>query len=135
MDIIPENVVGCGPILLPSDPVEEVDADLSAWLNGRPTVLINLGTHFISDPGFISSASEALETFLENHPDTQILWKVKFAEEHTANVREALGQYLKEDRIRMTDWLEADPIALFKTGNVLFSVNHGGGNSFNEGLW
>ncbi|KAF7881889.1 uncharacterized protein EAF02_006577 [Botrytis sinoallii] len=44
LDIIPENVVQCGPIFLSTATAAEQDPELSEWLDNSPTVLINLGS-------------------------------------------------------------------------------------------
>lgn len=43
-EIIPENVVQCGPIFLSTAPASEQDPELANWLKKAPTVLIDLGS-------------------------------------------------------------------------------------------
>ena len=42
----PSNVRLYGPIVLDSVPVQDLDLQLSNWLDTAPTVLISMGTHF-----------------------------------------------------------------------------------------
>ena len=135
LDNIPENVFGVGAIIPDSAPASEIDPDLDKWLNERPTVLVNLGTHFISDPKFITNMSKALARTLASHEDIQVLWKVQCSEEHRSIIDELLSLFVKKGRIRVLKWLKCDPVVLLQTGNIVLSVNHGGGNSFWEGLW
>ena len=50
-------------------------------------------------------------------------------------VTDTLQKYIKQDRARVTDWLVAEPKSVLESKNIVCSVNHGGGNSFHEGLW
>jgi hypothetical protein len=37
--------------------------------------------------------------------------------------------------VRIESWLKAEPGAIIESGHVICSVNHGGANSWNEGIW
>ena len=47
--VIPKEMLLCGPIVMPFEPLEESDPGLMKWLDNGPTVLINLGSHVFSD--------------------------------------------------------------------------------------
>lgn len=75
--IIPDNITFCGPILLPSAPVADSDAELLSWLKRKPTVLISMGTLVIMDDSLNQEIASGLRVFLSHHPDVQILWKIQ----------------------------------------------------------
>jgi hypothetical protein len=72
---IPENATCCGPILLESPSLSEVDPELEAWLPKRPTVLLNLGLNKVSDSTLSRSLATAMSVLLDQNPRVQILWK------------------------------------------------------------
>ena len=139
---IPSNITSCGPFVLPvSSTVEETDPDLAQWLSaskGR-TVLINLGTHAVSDPGMAENIAKGISAAMQHERDQgrglQVLWKLKLdaGMDNTDTVlRRELGNEMEQGRVRVVDWLTVDPLALLKEGSVMCSVHHGGANSFFE---
>jgi len=58
--IIPDNITPCGPILLSAAAVEESDPPLAAWLGNGPTVMVNLGTHALTDKTFAFQLASGL---------------------------------------------------------------------------
>jgi hypothetical protein len=50
-------------------------------------------------------------------------------------VRHLLLPYIEADRVRITGWIEADPISIMQSGLVVCSVHHGGANSWSEATW
>jgi len=54
----------------------------------------------------------------------QVLWKLQKGEMLDA----------VDNRLWLVSWLEADPLALLKTGNVICVVNHGGSSSLHQAL-
>jgi hypothetical protein len=62
----------CGPFVLPvSSTVEETDPELTQWLSagkGR-TVLINLGTHAVSDPGMAENLAKGISAAIQHERD------------------------------------------------------------------
>lgn len=139
-EVIPPHIVGCGPIVLPAPPVEEVDPDLAAWLAKRPTIFVALGTHAAYSDDEAAELGASLRRVLEEArrrgKDLQVLWKLKRSEdkaEGLAKIHAAIGEEFL-DLVRITPWLEADPIAILKTGSVVCSVSHGGANSSWEAL-
>ncbi|KAF4499123.1 UDP-glycosyltransferase 84B2 [Fusarium agapanthi] len=133
--IIPSQLTSCGPII-------------------RPTTYVNLGTHHKSNPIEAHEMSEAFRKVLK-HADTrqsegktiQVLWKLGRVPDEEGNVPKGdsytgewalvtneLQAYIKQDRVRITDWLVAEPMSVLESKNVVCSVSHGGGNSFYEAL-
>jgi hypothetical protein len=129
--IIPDNVIGCGPIVLPTDPVASTDPELAKWLDRGPTVLINLGTHaFVSEADVVEMAI-GLRSALETRPDVQILWKLK-TEREVKDHEDILSQDIRNDRVRIVPWLDVEPNAILEHRNTVCYVHHGGANAFFE---
>ncbi|WVQ81035.1 hypothetical protein IAT38_003142 [Cryptococcus sp. DSM 104549] len=127
--ILPPNVVCCGPILQASAPLEEVDKELFDWVMKRPTVMVVLGSFFLADKKYAENMLWALKALLARRPDVQVLWELQKYEELELSGTDQYG-----DRLKIVEWLKADPLAVLKTGNVICSVNHGGSNCYHEGL-
>ncbi|TVY46445.1 Glycosyltransferase sdnJ [Lachnellula occidentalis] len=148
------NVTACGPILLPSSSVSEIDPELQAWLMRGPTVLINLGSHIRMDGSMARQFASTLRHLLDKRPDVQVLWKLKISgapafqngTNSKSNLDGGLGgtdfegpldeisYELATGRVKVLEWLSVDPLAVLQTGRVVCSVHHGGSNSFHEAL-
>ncbi|KAF4439570.1 UDP-glycosyltransferase 84B2 [Fusarium austroafricanum] len=151
---IPPELTSCGPIIRPSPHIEEVDAALAAWLTRAPTIFVNLGTHHKSNPTEALEMAKALRRVLERADNEltargplQLLWKLGRTADQDGNapkrdtytgewalVIDTLRTYIDHDRARVTDWLVAEPKSVLESQSILCSVNHGGANSFHEGL-
>ncbi|ODN75856.1 hypothetical protein L202_05848 [Cryptococcus amylolentus CBS 6039] len=127
--VYPPGVICCGPILQHSKPLQEVNEKMYEWVMAKPTVLIVLGSHFVTSEEYANKVMAALNVLLDARPDIQVLWKVRKDCEF-----EIAGWKEKEDRVKVVQWLEADPIAILETGNIVCFVNHGGSNSYHEAL-
>lgn len=149
------NVTPCGPILLPFQPVAEGDPELDSWLCQGPTVLINLGSHITMDDAMAREFAAALKVLLDSQPKLQILWKLKRsgrltlqsarmfreksssdmdADRVTAASLEAITPEMESGRVKVEEWLSADPLAVLQSGHIVCAVHHGGSNSFHEAL-
>jgi hypothetical protein len=130
--IFPPNMHMCGPIILPSLPIDECDPNTSEWLNkpGMRTVLVNLGSLVISDPDRVRQLAGGLRMLLSKFKDVQVLWKVIADGE----IQVALNETVDADRMKVVDWFEAEPSAIVCHPNVICSVHHGGANSFFEAV-
>ena len=128
---VPSNVTLCGPIVTASKPVAEVDSDLLNWLKGRPTILINLGSHIVSEIADAQQIAAGIRIAIAGHAELQILWKhtVHEKDEITENI---LADEIASGRVKIQKWLRPDPAAILQSGNVVCSVHHGGANSFYE---
>ena len=129
-EYIPPNVTCCGPILLPSPPVSEIDPGLDKWLQRSSTILVNLGTAVKLDEKDTRALAIACKTILTRRPDVQVLWKLKLRNQFTDLLVEVLGKETDSDRVRVVDWLKAEPAAILQTGHVVCMINHGGANSY-----
>ncbi|WWC92123.1 uncharacterized protein L201_007077 [Kwoniella dendrophila CBS 6074] len=135
---IPEWLICCGPIL--SSPtkdndknIEEIDLDLYKWLIKQPTILIVLGTHYLISKDQANILYKSLENLLKKRSDLQVLWKLKkFGQFNLPS--EELSEAEKNDQIKIVDWLKPDPLAILNSGQIVAFVNHGGSNSYHEGL-
>jgi len=134
--LIPENVTLCGPIQLPTPPISKTDPDLNKWLQQRPTILINLGSHVASNASDALAIATGLRTVLTTNPNLQVLWKLK-PTPTTSSLTSALPTILPAPllpRVKITPWLTPDPLALLLSGTIILSIHHGGANSFYEAL-
>ncbi|KAI0187301.1 hypothetical protein EV127DRAFT_344776 [Xylaria flabelliformis] len=136
---LPPNVHNCGPILVAAPPIEESDPELLSWLEKKPTVLVSLGTHFEAYPETVKNLAIGLRILLETRPDVQVLWKLKpeaaSQEGGQENLKTILGKELEAGRVRIENWLKADPVAILRSGHIVCSVHHGGANSYFEATW
>ncbi|KAF5319763.1 hypothetical protein D9758_018848 [Tetrapyrgos nigripes] len=128
----PTNINLCGPILLPSTPLESFDSDTLQWLNnpGLKTILVNLGSHVISNADHIRELGGGLRILLSKFSDVQILWKIIADGEVQAALTEVVDGY----RMKVVDWLQVDPHSILYHPDVICSVHHGGANSFFEAV-
>ena len=138
--VVPENLLLCGPIVLPFDPLEESDPVLMKWLDNGPTVLINLGSHVVSDELLAREMASAFRILLDYHDrqgsrKIQLLWKARAEGDIQNVVDEVIGKEIKERRVKVVAWLDAEPISVLQHPNVVCTVHHGGANSFYEGVW
>ncbi|PSR82295.1 hypothetical protein BD289DRAFT_371433 [Coniella lustricola] len=134
--IIRPTTFGCGPIVLPAQPLVVIDPELDFWLHrgSMKTVLVNLGTHYSSDLAFSIEVAHALRGVLEYFNDVQILWKmIPQSEGQLNDIQGAFGQDLVANtRVRIETWLKADPVSIIETGKVIVQVHHGGANTYFE---
>ncbi|EJT78670.1 hypothetical protein GGTG_03769 [Gaeumannomyces tritici R3-111a-1] len=143
--MVPDFLVPCGPIVRPVPSVADVDPDLDAWLASGPVVYISLGTHALTTEDLAVEMAKAVRVLLDSaessevKSDLRVLWKLKKKGSYNANspgskVHAILGKEMASDRIRIVDWVTAEPMAILQSGHVVCSVNHGGANSFYESV-
>ncbi|KAL7916513.1 glycosyltransferase family 1 protein [Trichoderma velutinum] len=142
---IPSHVIPCGPIIRRCQPLEETDVKLADWLAEGRTIYVNMGSVVkVSEEQAIEMA-KALKTVMDTFNSQtekarlQVLWKLKkkgrySVYEPTCSIAKILRHELAHDRVRIVDWIQAEPISILRTGNVVCSVHHGGANSFNEAI-
>ncbi|KAL3470325.1 hypothetical protein BJX99DRAFT_264317 [Aspergillus californicus] len=136
---VPDNVIACGPILLPVAPVKTQDPEMFTWLHQAPTVLINLGTLYAPDPSVVLEIAQGVKTFLATSDRTiQVLWKLP---KHPHDQDEIYNQSitslqteLDSGQVRIRSWFEVEPLAMLETGQIVCSVHHGGANSWYEAI-
>ncbi|KAK7928917.1 hypothetical protein PG985_005915 [Apiospora marii] len=137
VDVVPPNVTCAGPIVLSAAPAAEQDAELASWLaRGRgKTLLINLGSSVSEySPQQAFTMAAAIRTTLEQHPDAQVLWKLVNAGNRTAEL-EPLSDLVAGGRVRISGWIDVDPVSLLETGDIVASVHHGGSNCYHEAIY
>jgi len=76
----------------------------------------------------------------QEKPRLQVLWKLSRWGEFDVDVPgckiyDVLEKEMGEGRVRIEDWIAAEPHSVLLSGKVVCSVNHGGANSFFEALW
>lgn len=141
----PDYIVPCGPIIRKAAPVQSVDSELADWLNLRPTLYVNLGSLFQFTEEWAVEMAKALVRVLEKGitdakgRPLQILWKIKKLGEFETTGKDCpigrlVHDFQADDRLRIVKWLEPEPSAVLRSGNIVCAVHHGGANSFNEVL-
>ena len=139
--VIPEEILLCGPIVVPFDPLEESDPELMKWLDNGPTVLINLGSHVVADERIAREMVSAFRILLDYHDkkggssNVQVLWKAKANGDIQKVIDGIIGKEIKEGKVKVVAWLDAEPVSVLQHPNVVCTVHHGGANSFYEGIW
>lgn len=141
------TLTACGPIIMAAPPIEEADPELAKWMAGGPVVFICLGTHFIMTEELALQMASALKALFSRAESTgvmkglRVLWKLRrpkgektYSIDEGSAVYEILGEYMREDRVKVSSWLEATPISILESGHVVCSVNHGGASSYNEAV-
>lgn len=128
----PSNIHLCGPIILPSVPVQESDPALAKWLDnpGMKTVLVNLGSHVTLNAKHIRELGGGICILLASMNNIQVLWKIMADGE----VQSALQEVVDPAKVKVMSWLDVEPYAILSHPNVVCSVHHGGANSFFEAV-
>ncbi|KAH8645719.1 glycosyltransferase family 1 protein [Xylariales sp. PMI_506] len=134
------HLTGCGPIVMAAPDVSDSDPELAAWLARGPTVFICLGTHLIYTEKMAMEMASALRLLFTRAEaagmkNLQVLWKLKTPKAgatYDLARDSAIAHEISQGKVRITDWLVADPISILHSGHVVCSVNHGGASSFNE---
>ncbi|KAL4957557.1 diacylglycerol acyltransferase-domain-containing protein [Aspergillus filifer] len=137
---VPDNVVACGPILLPVAPVKTQDPEMFDWLHKAPTVLINLGTLYAPNPSVVLEIATGVKSFLSSSAgrNIQVLWKLpKHPHDQDEIYNQSITPLQKEldsDQVRILSWFQVEPLAMLQTGQIVCSVHHGGANSWYEAI-
>lgn len=137
LSIVPANVAAVGPIYLSTAPAEEQDAALAQWLKGKPTVLINLGSHFNYDLPLATAMTGAIRRLFDE-TDVQVLWKFnKRPLKSNGTLYDdaflaPLKPELSSGRLRLSKWIPIDPATMLETGHIVLTVHHGGANCMHE---
>ncbi|PON30312.1 hypothetical protein TGAM01_v200752 [Trichoderma gamsii] len=130
---IPDNIHVAGPLVLDAAPAETQSPELAGWIKKAPTMLINLGSIVEYDEAMARAMLTAIIPVLEAE-NVQILWKIKKRGQFGDEFLEPAKTYIESGRLRLESWLSVDPTSLFKTGDIVASVHHGGANCFYEAL-
>ena len=129
---IPNNFLCCGPIFVPG--TLDGDPELKAWLGGRKTVLLNLGSFLKAEGKHARELAKGIEILLSHNADVQVLWKLKYGRDLPVEVKEILQEHLDSGRVNIVKWLKVEPSAIVMSGHVVCSVHHGGANTYFEAI-
>jgi hypothetical protein len=135
LTFVPKNVTPCGPIIVNFAAVADTDAELARWLGRRPTVFINLGSLYRFDERSADSMLGAIEFLLERIGDVQVLWKMRplrDGDPWVGVMRMRLGG--DGGRVRVVNWVSAEPAAILASKSVILAVHHGGASSYHEAI-
>lgn len=137
---VPDSILPCGPILLPTASVQKQDPEMANWLQQAPTILVNLGTLYAPDPEVAKSIATGLRMFLIawKGEKIQILWKLpkhpNDLDDVYSQAVEPLEYQVQSGSVRICPWFEVEPLAMLETGQIACSVHHGGANSWYEAI-
>lgn len=137
VEFVPPNVTATGPIVLSVATAEEQDPELAAWLARAPTVLVYLGSVMEYDEDRAAAMAGALRVLMLERPGVQVLWKLHKrldAELDDSVWKPLVQEFIDSGRLRVSEWLTVDPLALLETGNVVLSVHHGGASCYHEAV-
>lgn len=128
---VPSNVVSCGPVVRQCQPLLVSDPELSQWLT-KPTILISLGSHVRPSETVAVQMAKAIQTVLNDRPDIQVLWKLRYDWQNSATFQTVLGASITAGSVRVTPWIQSDIMSVLETGQIVAYVHHGGANSYFE---
>ena len=131
IDYIPPHVVACGPIALDVASVKEQDPELTIWLKRGPTMLINLGSGYYCPENNAQIMAESLVPVFEQ-TDVQVLWKLIRLDGYNDDFAKSVKEYIDNGRLRIESWLDADPLSIMKSGDVVASVHHAAAGAYFE---
>ena len=97
------------------------------------------GTHYEAYADTIRHQALGLRVLLDARQDIQVLWKLKVedlsAKEAKDVVHSILAEEIHNGRVKIEQWLKADPISILMSKYVVCSIHHGGANSYFEATW
>ncbi|KAM0472233.1 hypothetical protein ACHAPX_008915 [Trichoderma viride] len=140
---IPPHVVACGPIIRHPVSVWVSEPDLAEWLAEGRTIYVNMGSVIKMTEDQAVELAKALKIVI-NELDKQVekgrlqvLWKLRKYGAYSVflpgcRIEQILCQAFQQDRVRVKEWIQADPLAVLRSGSVVCSIHHGGANSYNE---
>ncbi|TGO25525.1 hypothetical protein BPAE_0078g00240 [Botrytis paeoniae] len=130
---IPENVTTCGPLTIPSFPLSQTDPELLKWLEKKPTILINLGSHVYGSKDFNRNIATGIRILISKNSSIQVLWKLKpTSPGPDPGITEILAPIASQ--VKLVPWLKPEPISILRSGHIIASVHHGGANSYYESI-
>lgn len=137
--IRPSTVIPIGPILLPSPPLASVDPELNEWIShpkgeGMFTITIALGSHWTLRAGEAEGLLRMFGELLGSKEDVRIYAKIMRRGTYQLPLLAELQAEFGEHRLRVVEWMKADPVVLLRTGKVDLVIHHGGSNSYHEAL-
>ncbi|KAH7305774.1 hypothetical protein B0I35DRAFT_413592 [Stachybotrys elegans] len=134
VESLPEDTRFYGPIVIDTAPVAEQDPELAVWLKRAPTVLVNLGTLVQLNEERTRAMTGALKAVLDS-TNNQVLWKIRTIGNISEEIFNPVRPFMMNGRLRIERWLDADPISIMETGDVVLSVHHGGAGCYHEAIF
>ncbi|KAK8136774.1 hypothetical protein PG984_004714 [Apiospora sp. TS-2023a] len=135
VDVVPQNVTCTGPMTLSLGSAAEQDEELATWLARVPTILINLGGGFVYPESYALAMAQAIAKLLQDLPlPVQVLWKCRKDGSYGDDFMQSIVPFTNSGRLRVENWLGAEPLSLMETGNVIVSVHHGGAGCYHEAI-
>jgi hypothetical protein len=131
---VPTNVTSCGPIQLQFPPLSAQDPDLEQWIKARPTVLMNLGSSYITSEVQAEDIAMGFHTLLQTLPNIQVLWKRAVKPGKDAKARAVLREYIETGSVKIVSWLDVAPSSILQSGFIKCSVHSGGPTSYFEAV-
>jgi hypothetical protein len=141
MDVIPEEVIFCGPVIRESAAAADQDGALYKWIKDskRKTVVVNLGTLYVHDFIKTQVLAETMAQILAVTDEFQFLWKVQkgsgFDENNDLEELAAVKEHMMKGTVRVQTWFDIDTVTILQMESVVLFVNHAGGNSYHEGVY
>ncbi|KAM7183006.1 hypothetical protein V8F20_012772 [Naviculisporaceae sp. PSN 640] len=139
LKVVPKYIIPCGPMIRPAKQVGEVDPALERWLMGKRgqeeavgTIYVNLGTHMRFDEASAVELAKGLRILLDQADRLAAQDDSLGKREGKEVSKRVLGKDMDCDRIRIVDWIEAEPTAVLDSGGIVCAVHHGGATSFLE---
>ena len=126
----PSNLRLYGPIVLDGAPLQDLDPQLSKWLDAAPAVLMSMGTHFTYTETQVRAVLRGFLTALD--PKTRVLWKLPRLSSFKDIIDELLPGTEDKERFMIVDWIPVDPFSVMTHKNVVTLIHHGGANSYFE---
>ncbi|KAL7922835.1 glycosyltransferase family 1 protein [Trichoderma austrokoningii] len=142
---IPAHVVACGPIIRHPTSLWVSEPDLAEWLAEGRTIFVNMGSlaEITEDQAVeLAKALKIVIAELDKQVEKgrlQVLWKLRKYGKFSVflpgcRIEQVLCKAFQQDRIRVKEWLKAEPLAVLRSGSVVCSIHHGGANSYNEAI-
>jgi len=126
----PSNLRLYGPIVLDSAPLQDLDPQLSSWLDAAPAVLMSMGTHLTYSKTQVRAVLRGFLTALD--PKTRVIWKSPQLSSFEDIIDELLPGPEDRGRFIIGDWIPVDPLSAMTVKNVATLIHHGGANSYFE---
>jgi hypothetical protein len=135
----PKNVISIGPMLLPSSPLASVDPETDEWLNhpeakGMFTISFALGSLTRLDKAQARGLLRMFEELILEREDIRVYAKVMRMGTYELPVVQEIEERLGKHRIKVVEWMKADPVVLLWTGKVDLAIHHAGSSSYYEAL-
>jgi hypothetical protein len=131
---IPNNATTCGPIMLPPPFLSVTDSDLEQWLKIGPTVMMDLGSDYITSDVQAESIARSFSILLQKLSKSQMLWNISIKQGKNAKAKEILKVFIDAGRVRIIGRSTPESYSILKSGYVHCSVHSGRPTAFYEAV-